>query len=66
MEEIIKVLKEFKDLSETMADMEIIKYHEEDDLLKRAEIREKIKAYYKVSDILQIDINNCKIERINK
>ena len=64
MEEIIKVLKEFKDLAETMADWEIINYQEEKDELKKAEVRGKIKTYYKVSDILQADINN--FERLKK
>ena len=64
MEEIIKILKEFKDLAETMADWEIINYQEEKDELKKAEKRGKIKAYYQVSDIIQTDINS--FERIKE
>lgn len=58
MENIIKVLKQFKDISETMADLEIIKYQEENDELKKIEMRDNIKTYFKVADLLEIYIKD--------
>lgn len=56
MEKIIKTLKEFRDLAETMADWEIIKYQEETDELKKLEIRDNIKSYFKTGDIITQNI----------
>ena len=63
MENIIKILKQFKDISETMADLEIIKYQEENDELKKIEMRNNIKTYFKVADIIEINIKNLEGEK---